>query len=65
MGEAAVGFSVPSNGSLDIKGVEWITIKTSNHEKTHYTAILLCCGDGTKLPILLILKQKTNVKFGK
>lgn len=47
----------------DIKGAEWITFKTSGHKKTHYTAILVSCADRTKLPILLILKQKTKVKF--
>jgi len=35
-------------------------IKTSGNEKTHYTVVLACCADGTKLPPLLIflLKRK-------
>lgn len=64
MDEVALTFDVPSNRTQDIKGAEWITIKTSGHDKTHYTAILVCCADGTKLPLLLIFKQKTKVKFG-
>ena len=28
-------------------------IKTSGNEKTHYTVVLACCADGTKLPPLL------------
>jgi hypothetical protein len=47
---------------VDIKGAKLITIKTYGHEKTHYTAILACCADGTKLPLLLIFKQKTMPK---
>ena len=37
-------------------------IKTSGNEKTHYTVVLACCADGTKLPPLLNFKRKTLPK---
>jgi hypothetical protein len=44
---------------VDNKGSKIITVKTSGHEKTHYTVVLSCCADGTKLPRMIILKTKT------
>jgi len=41
-----------------IKGAKTIMIKTSGNEKTHYTVVLVCCADGTKLPPLLIFKRR-------
>ena len=35
---------------MDVKGSKTIKIKTSGNEKTHYTVVLACCADGTKLP---------------
>jgi hypothetical protein len=56
MDEVALTFDIPSNRTQDMKGAEWITIKISGQDKTHYTATLVCCADGTKLPLLLIFK---------
>ena len=33
-----------------LKGSKTIMIKTSGNEKTHYTVVLACCADDTKLP---------------
>ena len=33
-------------------------MKTSGHDKIHYTVVLSCCADGTKLPPMLISKRK-------
>lgn len=62
MDEVPLTFDVVSNRTVDVKGSKTITIKTSGHEKTHYTAVLSCCADGTKLPPLLIFKRKTLPK---
>jgi len=43
-----------SNKTVDVKGAKTFMIKTSGNEKTHYTAVLACCADGTKLSALLI-----------
>ena len=47
---------------MDVNGAKTITIKTSGNEKTHYTIVLACCADGTKLPPYLIFKRKTLPK---
>jgi len=52
MDEVPLMFDVPSNKTVDIKGAKTIMIKTSVNEKTHYTVVLACCADGTKLPSL-------------
>ena len=50
-------FDVPSNETVDVKRAKTIMIKTSGNEKNHYTGVLACCADGTKLPTLLIFKK--------
>ena len=63
MNEVPVMFDVPSNKTMSIKGFKTITIKTTNHKKTHYDCfILACCADGTKLPPLQIFKRKNYTK---
>lgn len=62
MDEVPLTFDVPSNRTVDLKGAKTITVKTSGHEKTHYTVVLSCCADGTKLPPMLIFKRKTFPK---
>ncbi|XP_030066606.1 pogo transposable element with KRAB domain [Microcaecilia unicolor] len=62
MDEVPLTFDVPSNKTVDVKGAKTITVKTSGHEKTHYTVVLSCCADGTKLPPMLIFKRKTMLK---
>ena len=62
MDEVPLTFDVPSNRTVDQKGVKTVSIKTSGHEKTHYTVVLACCANGTKLPPMLIFKRKTLPK---
>ena len=58
MDEVPLTFDVPSNKTVDVKGGKTIMIKTFGNEKMHYTVILACCADGTKLQPLLISKTK-------
>lgn len=62
MAEVPLTFDVQSNRIVDLKGAKIITMKTSGHEQSHYTAVLSCCADGTKLPPMLIFKRKTFPK---
>ena len=62
MDEVPLTSDVPSNKTVDVKGAKTIMMKISGNEKTHYTVILPCCADGTKLPPLLIFKRKTPPK---
>ncbi|XP_078244344.1 uncharacterized protein LOC110070281 isoform X2 [Pogona vitticeps] len=59
MDEVPLTFDVPSNRTVDLMGA---TVKNSGHEKAHYTTVLSCCADGTKLPPMLIFKSKTFPK---
>jgi len=54
MDEVPLTFDVSSNKTVNVKGAKTIMIKTSGNEKTHYTVVLACCADGTKLLPLLI-----------
>ena len=58
MDEVPLMFDVPSTKTVDVEGAKTFMIKTSGNEKTHYTIVLECCADGTKLPPLLIFKRK-------
>ena len=58
MEEVPLTFDVPSNKTVDVKGAKTITVKTSGHGTTHYTVVLSCCAEGTKLPPVLISKRK-------
>ena len=58
MDEVPLTFDVPSNKTVDVKGAKTIMMKTSGNEKIHYTVVLACCADGTKLPPSLIFKRK-------
>ena len=62
MEEVPLTFDVPSNRTVDQKGMKTVTIKTSGHEKTHYIVVLACCANGTKLPPMLLFKRKTLPK---
>ena len=36
-----------------------VSLTTTGQEKTHFTIMLACCTDGTKLKPLIIFKRKT------
>ena len=62
MDEVPLTFEVPSNRTVDIKGAKTMAVKTSDHEKIHFTVVLACCAHGTKLPPMTIFKRKTFPK---
>ena len=39
-----------------------VTIRTTGHEKAHFTVVLACTASGKKLPPMVIFKRKTAVK---
>ena len=57
MDETPMTFDVPAR-TIDTKGKCTIQIRTTGHEKTHFTAVLSCMADGTKLKPMVIFKQK-------
>ena len=39
-----------------------VAVRTTGHEKNHFTTVLGCMADGTKLPPMVIFKRKTMPK---
>ena len=59
-------FDMPAVSTIDFSGTSSISIKTTGHEKNHFTVVLACMADGTKLKPYIIFKRKTapkNVEF--
>ena len=52
MDEVPLTFDCPPNRTVD-------SLSTTGQEKTHFTVMLACCTDGTKLKPLIIFKRKT------
>lgn len=65
MDETPMNFDMISNRTVEAKGSKTILVKTTGHEKTHFTVVLSCMADGTKLKPMIIFKRKTmpKVKF--
>lgn len=62
MDEVPMCFDMPPDRTVNKAGEKTVQIKTSGHEKSHFTVVLSCCADGTKLPPLVIFKRKTIPK---
>lgn len=62
MDEVPLTFDIPLGRSVAEKGQKTVTVRTTGHEKSHFTVVLACCADGTKLPPMLIFKRKTLPK---
>ena len=66
MDETPMFFDLPGNRTIDSIGKKTIQIRTTGHERTHFTVVLACMADGTKLKPMVIFKRKTipkNEKF--
>lgn len=62
MDETPMFFDVVGNTTINKKGEKTILVKTTGHEKQHFTVVLACLADGTKLPPMIIFKRKTMPK---
>ena len=58
MDETPMTFDLPASRTIDTKGNRTIQIRTTGHEKTHFTVVLSCMVDGTKLKPMVIVKRK-------
>ena len=47
---------------LNKKGESSVTLKTTGHERTHFTCVLSCTASGQKLPPMVIFKRMTMQK---
>ena len=60
--EIPVTFDLPSNTTLDQRGTSTVNICITGHKKTHFTVVLSCLADGTKLLATCIFKLKNISK---
>jgi len=62
MDEVPPTFDIPMSCSISDKGEKTINERTTGHQKSHFTVVLACCADGSKLPPMIIFKRKTMPK---
>ena len=58
MYETPMCFDLPGNRTIDHKGAKTIQIRTTGNEKSHFTVVLACMANGTKLKPMVIFKRK-------
>ena len=51
-------FDIPYEIIVDVKRKKAILIKTTDHEKTHFTVVMARMPNGNKLPPMAIFKCK-------
>lgn len=62
MDEVPLAFDIPVNHTVEKKGTSTVSIRTTGHEKSAFTVVLGCHGNGQKLPPMVIFKRKTLPK---
>ena len=62
MDETPMFFDLPSNKTIHFAGEKCVTVRTTGAEKQHFTVVLACLADGTKLKPMVIFKRKTFPK---
>jgi len=66
MDETPMCFDMPAARTIDNTGQKTVFIRSTGHERTHFTVVLTCMADGHKLNPMVIFKRKTlpkNEKF--
>lgn len=62
MDETPTFFDMPGSKTIDVTGNRTIQVKTTGNERAHFTTVLACMADGTKLKPMVIFKRKTIPK---
>lgn len=62
MDEVPLTFDIPLTHTVEKKGTSTVSIRTTGHEKSSFTVVLGCLGNGQKLPPMVIFKRKTVPK---
>ena len=62
MDEVPLTFDLPLTRTVNKQGESSVPLKTTGHEKTHFTCILSCTASGEKLPPMVIFKRITMPK---
>ena len=62
MDETPMNFDMPPSRTVNTAGEKSILIKTTGNEKNHFTVVLACLANGTKLKPKIMFKRKTMPK---
>ena len=62
MDKTPMFFDMVGNRTVDVKGKNTVNVKTTGSDKAHFTTILACLADGTKLKPAVVFKRKTMPK---
>ena len=54
---------MPGDTTVNSSGARTVSLKTSGHEKDHYTVVLSAKADGTKLKPFVVFKEKVLVSL--
>ncbi|KAH7967070.1 hypothetical protein HPB49_022151 [Dermacentor silvarum] len=60
--QTPVNFDMTSNTTVSVKGERDVNLLTTCNEKLHFTVLLSCLADGTKLCLYIVFKRKTIPK---
>ena len=59
MDETPMCFDMPGNTTMDKVGSKTVSVKTTGHERQHFTVVLACQADGKKFVHWLSLSERT------
>ena len=62
MNETPMYFDMPGNTTVDKVGSKTVSVKTTGHERQHFTVVLACQANGKKIRPLVIFKRKNIPK---
>ena len=57
MEEVPLTFDLPLNRTINKNGESSVMLKTTGHEKTHFTCVLGCTASGEKIPPMVTFKR--------
>ena len=62
MDETLMYFDMPGNTTVDKVGSKTVTVKTTGHERQHFTVVIACQADGKNIRPMVIFKRKNMPK---
>uniref|UniRef100_A0A1X7TW17 DDE-1 domain-containing protein n=1 Tax=Amphimedon queenslandica TaxID=400682 RepID=A0A1X7TW17_AMPQE len=63
MDETACWFDMPGDTTIHHTGARSVPVKSTGHEKDHYTVVLTAKADGTKLKPFVVFKGQGTLSF--
>ncbi len=57
MDETPMFFDMPGVKTVSVIGEKTVFVRTTGHEKTHFTVVVCCLADGTKLAPMIVFEK--------